>query len=163
VQAAREPVARLDLPAPPLALTDQRGAWFDLGASRGRPVMVTFAFAHCADVCPTLVQQLRQARRAVGREEVPIVVVTLDPWRDVPARLSHIARQWALAEGDRLLGGSVEEVNGVLDDWGVGRARDGKTGDISHAAVAFLVSGSGRVVARLDGGADRMRDLLRER
>lgn len=162
VRGVDAPVPRLDLPAAPLALTDQHGERFDLGAWRGQPVIVTFAFAHCADVCPTLVQQLRQARRAAGREQVPIVVVTLDPWRDVPARLPHIAREWALAEGDRLLGGSVAEVNGVLDAWGVGRVRDGKTGDISHAAVAFLVNSSGRVMARLDGGADRMRDLLRE-
>lgn len=154
------PVARLDAPAPSLVLTDQRGERFDLAGWRGKPVIVTFAFAHCADVCPTLVQQLREARRQVARLEVPIVVVTLDPWRDVPARLPHIAEQWKMEAGDRVLSGEVAHVNGVLDGWGVGRARDGATGDISHAAVAFLVAANGRLTARLDGGMDRMRDLL---
>lgn len=157
------PVARLDAAAPSLVLTDQRGERFDLAAWRGTPVIVTFAFAHCADVCPTLVQQLREARRQVARQAVPIVVVTLDPWRDVPARLPHIAEQWKMDAGDRVLSGDVADVNGVLDGWGVGRARDGATGDISHAAVAFLVAANGRLAARLDGGMDRMRDLLAAR
>lgn len=155
-----EPVARLDAPAPSLVLTDQHGERFELAAWRETPVIVTFAFAHCADVCPTLVQQLREARRQVARPSVPIVVVTLDPWRDVPARLPHIAAQWKMETGDRVLSGSVAEVNRVLDAWGVGRARDGATGDINHAAVAFLVTANGRLTARLDGGMDRMRDLL---
>lgn len=160
VNAAAQPVPRLDLAAPALVLTDQTGARFDLAQVRGTPVIVTFAFAHCADVCPTLVHQLREARAQVGGAPVPIVVVTLDPWRDVPERLPHIAQQWNMDAGDRVLSGSVPEVTAVLDGWGVGRARDGATGDISHAAVAFLVGANGRLTARLDGGIDRMRELL---
>ncbi|MCC6928739.1 MAG: SCO family protein [Gemmatimonadaceae bacterium] len=159
VNAAAQPVPRLDLEAPPLVLTDQTGGRFDLAQAKGTPVIVTFAFAHCADVCPTLVHQLREARAQATRE-VPIVVVTLDPWRDVPERLPHIAKQWSMDAGDKVLSGSVDEVTAVLDGWGIGRARDGATGDISHAAVAFLVAANGRLTARLDGGIDRMRELL---
>ena len=160
-RAAAAPIARLDVAAPALVLIDQRGDRFDLASWRGRPVIVTFAFAHCADICPTLVHQLREARSHATRDTVPIVVVTLDPWRDVPARLPHIAQQWALSASDRLLSGSVDEVSAVLDGWGVGRSRDGATGDINHAAVAFLVNADGRLAARLDGDLDRMRELLR--
>ncbi|HEX4934871.1 MAG TPA: SCO family protein, partial [Gemmatimonadaceae bacterium] len=111
--AAAQPVPRLDVAAPPLALIDQAGERFDLAASRGTPVIVTFAFAHCADVCPTLVHQLREARAQAAKGPVPIVVITLDPWRDVPSRLPHIAQQWNMAPGDRVLSGSVAEVNAV--------------------------------------------------
>ncbi|MFN8668665.1 MAG: SCO family protein [Gemmatimonadaceae bacterium] len=172
VNAAAQPVPRLDVAAPALVLTDQTGARFDLAQWKGRAVIVTFAFAHCADVCPTLVHQLREARASApaapptpgeaNSARVPIVVVTLDPWRDVPERLPHIAQQWEMDAGDKVLSGSVAEVTTVLDGWGVGRARDGDTGDISHAAVAFLVGANGRLVARLDGGIDRMRELLAE-
>ncbi|MBK6486006.1 MAG: SCO family protein [Gemmatimonadetes bacterium] len=157
---AAAPVTRLDLPAPPLVLTDQHGEGFDLAAWRGRPVIVTFAFGHCADVCPTQVHQLREARRGAGKESVPIVVVTLDPWRDVPARLPHIAAQWELTAEDRVLSGEVADVNAMLDAWSVARARDPATGDIAHPPVALLVNEQGRIAARLDGGMDRMRDLL---
>lgn len=157
---AAAPMTLLDQPAPPLVLTDQRGERFDLAAWHGRPVILTFAFAHCAEVCPTLVHQLREARRGAGRESVPLVVVTLDPWRDVPSRLPHIADQWGLTADDRVLSGEVAEVNAMLDSWSVARARDPITGEISHPAVAILVNEQGRIAARLDGGMDRIRDLL---
>lgn len=158
--AAAAPVTWLDRPAPPLDLIDQRGARFDLASWRGRRVIVTFAFAHCADVCPTLVHQLREARRVAGHEGVPLVVVTLDPWRDTPARLPHIAAQWGVSADDRVLSGEVADVNHVLDAWSVGRARDPATGEITHPAIAVLIDAQGRIAARLDGGMDRMIDLL---
>ena len=150
----------LDAPAPPLALTDQRGLPFSLASWRGQRVIVTFAFAHCADVCPTVVHQLREARDAAVGERIPLVVVTLDPWRDTPARLPSIAAQWALSPTDRLLSGSVDSVNRALDAWGVGRWRNPADGTVDHASVAYLVNARGRVVARLDGAFDRMRLLL---
>ncbi len=154
-------MARLDMPAPPLALIDQSGAVFDLASLRGQPALVTFAFAHCADVCPVVVHELRRARAAAGAEQVPILVATLDPWRDVPSRLPHIASQWALAPHDRVLSGAVDDVNRVLDAWGIGRARNTSTGDISHAATAFVVNAAGRITIRADGGFDRITDALR--
>jgi protein SCO1/2 len=162
VRAFTGEVTPLDVVAPELQLTDQRGDRFSLATLHGKDVIVTFAFAHCSDVCPTVVRQLRQARSATGRSDIPIVVVTLDPWRDTPSRLPSIASQWELGASDVLLSGSVEDVNRVLDAWSVGRARDTRTGDLSHAAVAFVVDGRGRLKARLDGGFDRLRELLRD-
>jgi protein SCO1/2 len=153
-------VTRLNVAAPALQLTDQRGQLFSIEGLRGGNAIVTFAFAHCSDVCPTVVRQLRQARSATGRRDIPIVIVTLDPWRDTPSRLPTIAAQWELDSTDVMLSGNVEQVNRVLDVWAVGRARDTKTGDVSHAAVAYVVDRRGHLVARLDGGFDRVRELL---
>lgn len=153
---------RLNVAAPALRLTNQRGKAFALSELRGRSAIVTFAFAHCADVCPTVVHQLREARTASGRGDVPIVIVTLDPWRDTPSRLPSIATQWQLDSSDVLLSGSVEQVNTILDEWSIGRSRDLKTGVVSHAPVAYVVGPNGTLIARLDGGFDRIRELLKE-
>lgn len=154
-------VTPLDVVAPELPLIDQRGAHFSLASLRGGDVIVTFAFAHCSDVCPTVVRQLRQARNASARTRTPMVIVTLDPWRDTPSRLAAIAQEWEIDSGDVILSGGVQEVNRVLDAWGVGRNRDTQTGAVSHAAVAYIVDERGHLRARLDGGFDRVRDLLR--
>jgi cytochrome oxidase Cu insertion factor (SCO1/SenC/PrrC family) len=86
--------------------------------------MVTFAFGHCEDICPIIVDHATRARRDEGAEQVPLLVVTLDPWRDTPDRLPSIAQLWELAADDRILSGSVDEVNAALDRWGVARVRD---------------------------------------
>ena len=154
------PVERPGTPAPPLVLVDQHGARFDLASMRGTPVLVTFAFAHCEVVCPTVVQEVRAARRDAGAARMPMVIVTLDPWRDVPARLPHMARDWQLTEGDRVLSGTVEEVNAALDAWRVPRSRDTSTGEVAHATVVLVVDAQGRIDARMQEGFYRLRSLL---
>jgi protein SCO1/2 len=156
---AGEPVP-LDVVAPPLRLVDQHGERFDIARYRGTPVIVTFAYAHCEIVCPTVVQQVRRARIGAGRTDIPMVVMTLDPWRDVPARLPSIAARWELSPGDRVVSGSVEEVNRTLSAWGAGRSRDTHTGEIDHAIAALVVDREGRILYRLDGGVSWLRALL---
>jgi protein SCO1/2 len=150
---------RVDVPVPRVTLVDQYGERISLDASRGRPALLTFAFAHCSTVCPTIVSDLRAARRAAGRSDVPIVIITLDPWRDTPDRLPTIAEQWLLARGDRVLSGDTEDVARALDALGIGRRRNDATGDIEHATTAMIVD-RGRIVWRVEGGVNSVAGLL---
>ena len=152
---------RLDLSPPATALVDQHGARVSLADLRGRPALLTVAFGHCTTVCPAVVNDLRRARRTAGRADVKLVVVTLDPWRDTPDRLPSLAEHWALDAGDRVLSGSVANVEQVLDALGIGRRRNETTGDIEHGGTVMLVSSRGRVEWRIDGGWDHVGELLR--
>lgn len=138
---------RQDRPAPGLGLVDQLGRvveWKDLA---GRPAIVTFAFGHCGDICPLVVENARIARNAVwGPDRATLVVVTLDPWRDTPERLSELAERWQLAPGDRMLSGSIDDVEAVLDAWNVARARNPQTGAITHPPMIYFVDSTGDIV-----------------
>ncbi len=147
-------------PVPPLALVDQRGERVTLASYAGRWVMVTFAFGHCEDICPVIVQHARLARADADRPEVPLLVVTLDPWRDTPNRLATIATAWELAPHDRVLSGTVDEVTAALDVWGIARVRDQRTGDIGHGSTLILVDPEGRAAWRLEGAPARIREAL---
>jgi len=133
---------------PTIALVDQNGRSLSL-ADLARPVVVTFAYGHCTTVCPLAVAALREARRA-RRSDRAIVVVTVDPWRDTPDRLSAIARSWSLGADDFFLSGSVDDVSRLLDALGVGRRRNETNGEVDHAATAMLVRPGGRVAWRID-------------
>lgn len=141
-------------------LVDQFGNRSPVGASTSRPALLTFAFGHCATICPTVVHALRAAREAAGRNDIPIVIITLDPWRDTPARLATIAAAWELDAGDRVLSGSVTEVEAVLDVLGISRVRDASTGDVVHVAAVMALTGTGDVTQRLDGGWNGVSALL---
>jgi protein SCO1 len=155
-----ETYPRLDRDAPPLALTDQHGGTATLARFEGRPVLLTFAYAHCATVCPVLVQDALHAQREDGAEPV-VLVVTLDPWRDTPARLPHVAAAWGL-EGDAyLLGGAVADVESVLDAWQVPRARDPQTGEVSHPALTYVIDADGRIAYASTGARATLAELLR--
>lgn len=156
-----ETYPRLDRAAPPLPLVDQHGRVFSLGDRAGRPVIVTFAFAHCAAICPLVVQDaLRAGELAVGLRPL-VVIVTLDPWRDPPARLPAIAAKWGLTGDAVVLSGSVREVEHALDAWTVARTRDPLTGDVAHPPLFYLLDGEGRIAFAATGGAQTIAELLK--
>ncbi|MGE0554409.1 MAG: SCO family protein [Gemmatimonadales bacterium] len=136
-------VAAVDRPAPPLALVDQHGRAVSLTQFAGRPVLLTFAFAHCTAICPAQVRGVLDARRASG---AVAVVVTVDPWRDTPERLPSIAEGWGMAEDELMLSGSVDSVLATLERWRVRIERDSTTGDVGHPATVYLIGRSGRIV-----------------
>jgi len=156
---------RLDRPAPPLALLDQHGAERTLEEFRGRPVLVTFAFGHCETVCPLIVRDVLDAQalvRAEGLRPAPaVLVVTLDPWRDTPARLPFIADAWRLGPDAAILGGDVARVEAALDAWGVARWRDPRTGEVVHPSLVYVVDGGGRLAYAAAGGASTLAALVR--
>lgn len=148
-----------DLDVTSLELQDQHGRRRSLAEIGDGPALLTFAFGHCTTVCPTIVQDLRRARANAVRPDVPVVVITLDPWRDTPGRLAALAAQWQLLPTDLVLSGNVVEVERALDVLEVTRRRDTATGDIAHVGMVALLNG-GRVRARVEGGWGQAAQLL---
>ena len=158
---------RADYRAPTaLRLTDQSGGTFDLAryTDRGKPVLVTFAFAHCETVCPVLVRDVLDAQRIAdetpGTERPAVVVVTVDPWRDTPSRLPHVAHQWELDDDAHVLSGPVDAVLETLEAWEVSISRDELTGEVTHPAVVYVLDPTGRVAFTATGGGEYTAGLV---
>lgn len=145
---------------PSLALQNQHGIPFSLESLRGKRVAVTFAFAHCGTVCPMIVHDLHHARQHLNADDIAIVIVTVDPWRDTPSRLKTIAEQWELGPGDHVLSGSIDEVLGVLAAWEVSISRDELTGDIAHVPLTGIIDREGKLRYRTAGDWKLMSELL---
>jgi len=148
---------RLDRDPPPLTLVTQAGDSLDIRRLKGRPVLVTFAFAHCSTVCPLIVTQALNAQAALrGTPDEPgLVIVTLDPWRDTPSRLPSIARAWRLPDDNAwVLSGSVAQVEAALDAWSVPRSRDHTTGDVTHPSLVYIIDRAGRMAYVAGGGTE---------
>jgi protein SCO1 len=155
---------RLDRPAPELILTAQHGETVDLAQWRGRPALVTFAYAHCATVCPVIVRQALSAQEALRgtAAEPAVLIVTLDPWRDPPSRLPAMAETWALPADDAwILSGSVAAVEATLDAWNVPRSRDLRTGEVTHPSLIYVVDRDGQLAFASTGGTDALISLVR--
>jgi cytochrome oxidase Cu insertion factor (SCO1/SenC/PrrC family) len=145
---------RMDRAAPALDLVDQHGRGVRTSEFRGRFWMVTFAYAHCTTVCPVIVRDLLAVRRYLGNDAPPLVIVTLDPWRDTPTRLPALAAAWHLDAGSRVLSGEVEQVELVLSRWQVPRSRNVRTGELIHPSIVYLVNSAGRITHLVDGSVD---------
>ena len=135
----------------PFALVDQSGDTVTLAQFRGRPVIVTFAYAHCETVCPLIVNDVLGARRHLSRHDPAVLIVTLDPWRDTPSRLPSIAERWGVTGDVHVLSGAPEQVERVLNAWRIPRVRNERTGDLSHPSLAYIVGADGRIAYAVSG------------
>jgi protein SCO1/2 len=153
--------ARMHVAAPPLVLLGHRGDTVRLEQFRGRVVLVAFAFGHCETACPLVMHDAMRVVRETPDVAPVLLVVTLDPWRDTPARLPHIAKAWALDGAGLLLGGAVEDVERTLDGWRIARARDPDTGQITHPAELYVIDRAGRLAYVTPSDPARVASLLR--
>ncbi len=142
---------RLDRPAPPLNLVDQRGERVTLARFQGRPVLLTFAYAHCETVCPLVVHDVLRAQELAGDVAPVAVIVTLDPWRDTPSRLAAIAERWRLPADGFVASGDTSAVTATLDRWSLARQRDLRTGEVAHATLVYLIARDGRIAYAVSG------------
>ena len=154
-------LTRVNDVAPAMSLIDQSGRTLTLASFRGRPVLVTFAFGHCATVCPLAVADVLAAQRSIENPPPVVLVITLDPWRDTPDRLPSIAESWNLRADAHLLSGSPDDVERALNSWRVPRTRNQKTGDIVHPRIVYVVGADGRITYVVNGGADTIAAAVR--
>jgi protein SCO1 len=141
----------------PMALTDQSGNTISLEQFRGRPVIVTFAFAHCTTICPIIVNDALNTRDKLASHNVVVLVVTLDPWRDTPSRLPSIADKWGMTGDAHVLSGTPEQVERTLNAWRIPRVRNERNGDLSHPSLAYVIGPDGRIAYVVDGSQQILR------
>lgn len=144
-----EAYKRSEIPAPDFSLVDQQGATVKLSELRGRVVVLSFAFAHCKSICPTLVKTLIDASGKLD-DDVATLLVTLDPDNDTPATLAETAQSWQLPPSMRFLSGASAAVTSTLDAYEVPRGKDSVTGDITHPALVYVIDRQGRIAFTLN-------------
>ena len=73
---------------PDYRLVGPAGAPFSMRALAGKWVWLYLGFASCPDACPTALDELADARKALkDASKVQVAFVSLDPMRDTPERL----------------------------------------------------------------------------
>ncbi len=68
-------------PAPNFRLTDQFGHQISLQQFRGKPIVLTFLYTRCPDICPLTAERLHSTMLELGKDahNVAVLAVTTDP------------------------------------------------------------------------------------
>ncbi|HCO59256.1 MAG TPA: SCO family protein [Porticoccaceae bacterium] len=77
-------------PVPAFALSDHDGKAFDQTRLQGQLTIIFFGFTSCGDICPTTMAELAKTYAELEpeiKQAFQVVLVTVDPDRDTPARL----------------------------------------------------------------------------
>jgi protein SCO1 len=133
--------------APDFTLRDDGGSRWTLAAQRGKVVLLTFGFTHCADTCPATLAKLTRLTSSIpgGAQKVEVAFVTIDPTRDTVAVMHRfIARFAQPGEGDLVgLTGTAPEIESVKAAYHIWSQPTPH--DIAHTAVIFLIDPYGRI------------------
>lgn len=162
-----------DEPAPAFTLTNQDGKRVALKDLRGAPLVLTFLYTTCTDVCPALLHVLTSAEQHLAgndRDAVRFVGITVDPKRDTPQRLKAYMKERGLDSARwLLLTGSLAEATKVAADYGV-VVRPAPKGDFVHNSVFVVIDAQGRERVEFHGFATppaaiagELKTLLKER
>jgi protein SCO1/2 len=141
--------------APPLRLRDIDGREVDLKDLRGAPVLVTFVYAQCPDVCPLIMQSLRQVRESskLGRS-LRVLAVSVDPEGDTPEVVRSFLTRQHVGFVDYLIG-SRAELEPVWSDWLVGTEVPTDNPElIEHTALIYGITASGELATAYPVGFD---------
>ncbi|WP_341208043.1 SCO family protein [uncultured Sphingomonas sp.] len=141
------------------SLTDQDARTVTDRDFAGRYRIVYFGYTFCPDVCPTDVQNIAAALKAIERDDPALgkrivpVFITVDPARDTPAAL----KRFVTAFHPRLVGltGTPEQIAKVAKEYGIYFARGAGTADgylMDHSRQIYLFDPDGKPLALLPEG-----------
>lgn len=157
---------------PEVPAIDHAGRPFGRHDYSGRWTLVFFGFTHCPDICPATLQVLAAARRQLDdlppADQPQVVMISVDPERDSPARLAEYVPFFH----PEFRGVQVPEQHLPELTRGFSAAyavtplgEDGYT--VDHTASLFLVDREGRLAAVIptphtpDGVATDLRRILK--
>lgn len=139
---------------PDLAFIDTGGHQVRLLDFRGRPLLISFAYTGCTDICPTLIENLRPAvlaaQEALGPGSFQIIMVGFDVRNDTPDRLRSFAhthgadlQNWAFLTADQETLDRLAEAVGLT----ILRA----AGGFEHMAQVSIVDQEGKLYQQVYG------------
>jgi protein SCO1/2 len=149
------------------------GSAFKLSDLRDKVVLLFFGYTNCPDICPMALGDMKQVQTELGdkAEDVAFVLVSLDPERDSPERLSAYTNAFSPA----FIGVHVPEENldGVKAAFGVfseKRILDASNPDdyaVDHTGWTYVIDKEGNLRevlatdALIDGIVKDVEHLLR--
>jgi protein SCO1/2 len=131
-------------------LTSHTGRPVSLGDFQGKLVLLYFGYTFCPGICPTTLAEVAQALQTLGpkeTEKVQVLMISVDPERDTPARLAgYLAHFSASFLG---LTGTPDEIATAAASYGIyykkyeGTPENGYV--VDHTSMVIVVDEKGFV------------------
>jgi cytochrome oxidase Cu insertion factor (SCO1/SenC/PrrC family) len=135
-------------PIPDVSLTDESGrvVRFRSDLAKGRTVAVNFIFTSCTTICSPMGATFAKVETLLGKRDVRLVSVTLDPETDTPARLAAWKKKFKGRAAWTLLTGEKEDIDNL------GKALGVFTPDrVSHTPMVVVFNDANGRMSRVNG------------
>ncbi len=137
-----------------VALVDQDGQPTTLAEHRGHPTVISMFYASCPTACPLLIGDVLALEDALPpqvRDDTRVLLVSLDPARDTPEKMSQVVAdraldtsRWTLSRAElddvRVVAAALSVSYRALDD-----------GEMNHSSTLTALDRDGVPVFQLEG------------
>ena len=166
VAAGELPDGTSSLAIPTAGLTDMslyqlESDWLNQNAEalklqefRGKVQLVAMVYTHCGYACPRIIADLKRIEMGLDqykREDIGIVLVTMDPARDTPERLLDFAKsnnldpnRWTLLTSEQ---DNIRELAALLNM----KYKVELDGEISHSNIITVLNENGEIIHQAEG------------
>jgi protein SCO1/2 len=142
-------------------LTSHTGDPLSLSDLRGKPVLMSFGFTHCPDVCPLTLMEYQRIREMLGddADRVEFVFISVDGERDTPERLARYFETRKVDDFAIGMTGTEAQLRSLSADYGLSFEKNFDTGSqanylIDHTANTYLVDTQGRLTTIFGFGTE---------
>ncbi|TXK47541.1 SCO family protein [Pontibacter qinzhouensis] len=133
---------------------NQAGITQPLAQLKGKVQLVAMVYTHCRYACPRIIADLKRIESSLDeykRDDVGIVLITMDPDRDTPEKLRQFASanrldpsRWTLLTSSH---DNIRELAALLNM----KYKTELDGEISHANIISVLTTTGELVHQQEG------------
>lgn len=135
----------------PMQMQVSDGRTMNLADLRGKPLIVTMFYTHCTSVCPLLTAQVKSLVSSLTpaeRQQIAILMVSLDSLRDTPEVLTNFKAERHIQDSNRFVARtSASDVRALAAALGI-RYRELPDHTFNHSAIISVTDADGVVRAR---------------
>ncbi|HZR39117.1 MAG TPA: SCO family protein [Ktedonobacteraceae bacterium] len=155
-------------PAPDFVLTDQYGKQVSLAQFKGKPVVLTFLYTHCPDVCPLTAEKLHSTILDLGNDaqNVAVLAVSTDPKRDTMQSALDFSKAHGMQNYWHFLIGTEQKLAPIWSDYSIYAQAQQQT--VDHSLAIYVIDKQGRERVYLGNDfiptqlANNLKTLLKE-
>ena len=132
--------------APDFHLKDQFGKPISLSQFQGKPVVLTFLYTHCPDVCPLTAEKLHAVQLQLGKNaaRVMMLAVSVDPVGDTQAAALSFSQAHKLNDNWHYLIGAKDQLAPVWNAYSVYTQPITSSTQMTHTSAIYVIDKEGR-------------------
>jgi protein SCO1 len=145
------------------AWTSQKKENLELTHFRDKIVIAAMVFTHCESACPRIVSDMQRIESSLSERElqqVSFLLISMDPERDTPVRLTEFAGVHKLNSNWTLICSSPDATTEIANVLGV-RIKKLEGGGFDHSNNIYVFDREGVVVDQQNGFAVEQEEMLR--
>lgn len=143
--------------------TTQKKENFKLDHFRNKITVTAMVFTHCESACPRIVADMQRIESSLSEKElqqVTFLLISMDPERDIPARLTEFSAEHKLNANWTLICSSLDATMEIANVLGV-KVKKLEGGGFDHSNIIHVFDQVGVIVNQQNGFAVEQDETLK--